>query len=88
MPEMIDEAGVRARAEQIGIIALVWIDPRLSTLKDADFGELYRSNRTAMKEAIEKALKGKPSVKDLLKEDRRKPRHMYYNREADKWEFS
>ena len=33
-------------------------------------------------------MKGKPSVKDLLKEDRRKPRHMYFNREKDRWEFS
>jgi 5,6,7,8-tetrahydromethanopterin hydro-lyase len=84
------EAGLipRSRAEDIGIIAMVWIDPRLSTLKDADFGEVYRNNRTAMKEAIEKALKGKPSVKELLKEDRRKPRHMYYNRDTDRWEFS
>ena len=84
------EAGIipRARAEEIGIIALVWIDPRLSTLKDADFNELYRNNRTAMKEAIEKALSGKPSVKELLKEDRRKPRHMYFNRERDRSEFS
>jgi formaldehyde-activating enzyme len=84
------EAGLipRSRAEQVGIIALVWIDPRLSTLKDPDFGELYRNNRTAMKEAIAKALKGKPSVTELLKEDRRRPRHMYYNRDADRWEFS
>jgi formaldehyde-activating enzyme involved in methanogenesis len=40
-----------------------------------------------MKEAIEKALKGKPSVDDLLKEDRRYPRHMYFNREKRRWEF-
>jgi 5,6,7,8-tetrahydromethanopterin hydro-lyase len=77
----------KARVEEIGIICLVWIDPRLSTMKDADFGEIYRNNRSAMKEAIEKALKGKPSIKDLLKEDRRKPRHMYYNRDKDRWEF-
>ena len=84
------EAGLipRGRVEEIGIMCLVWIDPRLSTMKDPDFGELYRNNRTAMKEAIEKALKGKPSVKDLLKEDRRKPRHMYYNAEKDRWIFS
>ena len=75
------------RAEEIGIIALVWIDPRLSNMKDADFNELYRNNRTAMKEAIGKALKGKPAVKDLLKEDRRKPRHMYYSKDRDRWEF-
>ena len=78
----------RGRAEEVGIIALVWIDPRLSTLKDPDFNEVYRNNRTAMKEAIAKALKGKPTVKELLKEDRRKPRHMYFNRDADRWEFS
>jgi 5,6,7,8-tetrahydromethanopterin hydro-lyase len=78
----------KAQAEAIGIICLVWIDPRLSTMKDADFNEIYRNNRSAMKEAIEKALEGKPSVKDLLKEDRRKPRHMYFNRERDRWEFS
>ena len=35
--------------------------------------------------AIEKALKGKPSVQDLLKEDRSMPRHMYFNRDKKKW---
>ena len=78
----------KGRAEDIGIIALVWIDPRLSTMADADFNELYRNNRTAMKEAIDKALNGKPTVKELLKENRKKPRHMYFNKEKDKWEFS
>jgi len=77
----------KPRAEQIGIICLVWIDPRLASLKDADFGEIYRNNRSAMTEAIQKALTGKPSVKELLKEDRRKPRHMYFNREKDRWEL-
>jgi 5,6,7,8-tetrahydromethanopterin hydro-lyase len=84
------EAGLipKSSVEDIGIICLVWIDPRLSTMEDPDFNEVYRNNRTAMKEAIEKALEGKPSVKDLLKEDRRKPRHMYFNREKDRWVFS
>jgi formaldehyde-activating enzyme len=78
----------KGSVDALGIIALVWIDPRLSTLKDPDFGELYRNNRTAMKAAIAKALKGKPTVKELLKEDRTKPRHMYFNREKDRWQFS
>jgi formaldehyde-activating enzyme len=84
------EAGVipRARVEEIGIITLLWIDPRLSELEKPDFNELYRNNRSAMKEAIEKALRGKPTIKDLLKEDRRKPRHMYFNRDKNGWEFS
>ena len=53
----------------------------------ADWDERYRNNRTAMKEAIEKALKGRPTIKDLLKEDRRRPRHMYYSAEKGRWEF-
>jgi formaldehyde-activating enzyme len=78
----------KSKVDDIGIVCMVWIDPRLSTMADADFNEIYRNNRSAMKEAIEKALKGKPTVKDLLKEDRRKPRHMYYNAEKDRWIFS
>lgn len=83
------EAGLipKSQVDAIGIICLVWIDPRLATMKDADFGEIYRNNRSAMKEAIEKALTGKPTIKELLKEDRRKPRHMYYNAAKDRWQF-
>lgn len=83
------EAGLipKASAEEWAIIAMVWVDPRLAGMKDADWNELYRNNRSAMKEAIQKALKGQPSVKDLLKEDRRYPRHMYYNAAKKNWEF-
>ena len=83
------QAGIipKARAESLCIIAMVWVDPRLSDMQDANLNEVYRNNRSAMREAIEKALKGKPSVADLLKEDRRQPRHMYYNRDKKKWEF-
>lgn len=83
------EAGLipKSKAEDLCIIAMVWVDPRLSEMKDANLDEVYRNNRSAMKEAIGKALKGKPSVTDLLKEDRRAPRHMYYNRDKRKWEF-
>ncbi len=83
------EAGIipKGKVDDLCIIALLWVDPRLSEMKDADFNELYRNNRSAMKEAIEKALKNKPTIKDLLKEDRRQPRHMYYNKAAGKWEL-
>ncbi len=83
------QAGIipKNKVEDLCIIALLWVDPRLSDMQNADFNELYRNNRTAMKEAIEKALKKKPSVNELLKEDRRHPRHMYYNKTAGKWEL-
>ena len=35
--------------------------------------------------AIEKALKGKPSVNDLLKENRREPRHLSFDKKTKKW---
>jgi len=84
------EAGIipKAKAEDLCIIAMVWVDPRLSEPeRNPDFNEVYRNNRSAMKEAIEKALKKKPTIQELLKEDRRQPRHMYYNRDKKKWEF-
>jgi formaldehyde-activating enzyme len=83
------QAGIipKAKVEDLCIITMVWVDPRLSDMKDADFNELYRNNRSAMKEAIEKALRKKPGVQELLKEDRREPRHMYYNRDRKRWEF-
>jgi 5,6,7,8-tetrahydromethanopterin hydro-lyase len=77
----------KAKVEEWAIIAMVWVDPRLAGMKDADWDELYRNNRSAMKEAIEKALKGRPTIGELLKEDRRKPRHMYYSAEKGRWEF-
>jgi 5,6,7,8-tetrahydromethanopterin hydro-lyase len=83
------QAGIipKAKADSWAILAMVWVDPRLSDMKDADWDELYRNNRSAMKEAVEKALKGKPTAAELLKEDRRKPRHMYFNASRSKWEF-
>jgi 5,6,7,8-tetrahydromethanopterin hydro-lyase len=82
------EAGLipKGRCEEIGIIAMVWVHPGLC--KDTatiDYNEVYTNNRKAMKLAIEKALKGKPSIKDLLAEDRRKPRHFTYDPKTKKW---
>lgn len=83
------EGGVipKDQAEELAIIAMVWIDPRLGEMKDIPWEEVYRNNRAAMKEAIDKALNGKPSVDDLLKEDRKYARHMYFNREKKEWAF-
>ena len=83
------EGGIipKDQADDLAIIAMVWVDPRLSEMKDVPWDEIYRNNRSAMKDAIDKALNGKPSVDDLLKEDRKYPRHMYFNREKKEWVF-
>ena len=83
------EGGIipKDQADDLAIITMVWVDPKLSELKDVPWDEIYRNNRTAMKDAIDKALNNKPSVDDLLKEDRKYPRHMYFNREKKEWAF-
>lgn len=76
----------RGRCEDIGIICMVWVHPDLCTNPDkVDYTEVYTNNRKAMKLAIEKALKGKPSVKELLAEDRRRPRHFTYDAKTKQW---
>ena len=82
------EAGFipRARCEDIGIICMIWVHPELCKNPDkTDYTEVYANNRKAVTLAIEKALKGKPSVKELLAEDRRKPRHFTYDARTKKW---
>jgi len=76
----------KARCEDIGIICMVWVHPDLCKDPAAiDYNEVYTNNRKAMKLAIERALKGKPSIKELLAEDRRKPRHFTYDPKTKKW---
>jgi formaldehyde-activating enzyme len=76
----------RTRCEHIGIICMIWVHPDLC--KDpagTDYNEVYQNNRKAMKLAIEKALKRKPSIKELLAEDRSRPRHFTYDAESNRW---
>lgn len=74
------------RCEGIGIIALVWVHPDLcQDTGNVDYNEVYRNNRSAMKLAIEKALTGKPSVRELLAEDRSAPRHFTYDAATHRW---
>jgi len=82
------EAGLidTSKCEDIGIICMVWVHPELcKDSKNIDYNEVYLNNRKAMHLAIEKALQGKPSVEDLLAEDRSKPRHFTYDSESNSW---
>jgi len=82
------EAGLipKGRCEDIGIICMVWVHPDLcKDPEKTDYTEVYANNRKAVKLAIEKALTGKPSIKQLLAEDRRKPRHFTWDPKTKKW---
>ncbi len=75
-----------SQCEEIGIICMIWVHPDLcKDSRSIDYNEVYTNNREAMKLAIEKALTGKPSVEDLLAEDRSKPRHFTYNAQSNSW---
>jgi 5,6,7,8-tetrahydromethanopterin hydro-lyase len=55
--------------DQLGdlcIIVMVWLDPRCPDIPDLDKKDLYRTNYEATKLAIARAIKGEPTVSELL----------------------
>ena len=48
------------------MIIMVWLDPRCATDPNLDKRDLYRTNYEATKLAISRALKGKPTIDELI----------------------
>ena len=61
-------AGVipRERANDLGIIISVWLDPAVLTAEDVNYEILFRTHREATAKAIGKALRNEPSIDWLL----------------------
>ncbi len=61
--------GVLPRAElnELCMVIMVWLDPRCATDENLDRKDLYRTNYDATKLAISRAVKGEPSVDELIK---------------------
>ncbi|MCK0196322.1 formaldehyde-activating enzyme [Ancylobacter sp. 6x-1] len=53
-------------ADDICMIVMVWLDPRCAEHSDLDKADLYRTQYEAMKIAIDRALKGEPTVDQLI----------------------
>ena len=53
-------------ANQLCIVALVWIDPRCAKDPNLDRRDMYRTNYEATKLAIRRALSNEPSVEELI----------------------
>ena len=64
----------RELANDLCIIALVWIDPRCAKDPDLDLQDLYRTNYEATKLALARAIKNEPSIDELIA-NRQKIRH-------------
>jgi 5,6,7,8-tetrahydromethanopterin hydro-lyase len=53
--------------DELCMIIMVWLDPRCPDIPDLDKKDLYRTNFEATKIAIGRAVRGEPSVEELLK---------------------
>ena len=53
-------------ANDLCIISLVWIDPRCATGANLDKKDMYRTNYEATKLALRRALKGEPTIDELI----------------------
>src|SRR4051812_5179013 len=51
----------KSKADTLGIIVSVWLDPAVLTA-EVDYKVLYKTNREATRRAIEKAMSGEPTI--------------------------
>lgn len=56
----------RSQVDNLCIICLIWIDPECPTDPNRDNAELYRNHYEATKLALRRAMKGEPTMKELL----------------------
>lgn len=56
----------KEKANDLGIIYSVWLDPGVLAVEKVDHAELFRIHREATTRAIEKAMKCEPSIEWLL----------------------
>jgi formaldehyde-activating enzyme len=57
----------RKGLDDLCMIFTIWLDPRCAEDPNLDKKDLYRTNYEATKIAISRAIKGEPTVKELLK---------------------
>ncbi len=54
------------QANELCMIIMVWLDPRCAKDENLDKRDLYRTNYEATKLAISRALKGEPTIDELI----------------------
>ncbi|QGM47715.1 formaldehyde-activating enzyme [Methylocystis heyeri] len=57
----------KAEAGELCMVIMVWLDPRCATDENLDRKDLYRTNYEATKLAISRAVKGEPTIDELIK---------------------
>ncbi|MET0010200.1 MAG: formaldehyde-activating enzyme [Candidatus Thiodiazotropha sp. 6PLUC9] len=72
----------KEKANDLGIIVSVWLNPSIITVEELDHEALFGIHREATRRAIEKAMNNEPSI-DYLLENQDKLVHKYYQKELD-----
>ena len=67
----------KEKADSIGIIVSVWLDPEVLDAKDYDPKVLFATHREAMTKAIGKAMRGEPTI-DWLLENQDSVEHYFH----------
>ncbi|MCH2373784.1 MAG: formaldehyde-activating enzyme [Planctomycetes bacterium] len=72
----------KEKANELGIICSVWLNPGAATDENLDHEALFDIHRRAMAQAIKKAMSNEPSI-DWLLENQEQITHKYYQRALD-----
>lgn len=69
----------KEKANELGIIVSVWLNPQITSVEDLDHEALFNIHREATRKALEKAMNNEPSI-DYLLENQDKLVHKYYEK--------
>ncbi len=72
----------KEKANDLGIIISIWLDPSILKADDVDFEILFRTHRAATTKAIAKAMSNEPSI-DWLLENQDKVTHCFHQMAVD-----
>ncbi|MDX1945085.1 MAG: formaldehyde-activating enzyme [Pirellulaceae bacterium] len=67
----------KRRADELGIIISVWLDPSIVEATDVDYKLLFQTNREATTKAIHKAMCGEPTIDWLLENQDQVPHYFH-----------
>lgn len=67
----------KEKANDLGIIYSVWLDPSVTEVEDLDHEALYRVHREATAKVIRKAMRGEPTI-DWLLENQDQVEHFFH----------
>lgn len=72
----------KAKADELGIIVSVWLDPSVIKEATVDHEQLFKNHRAAIAKALSKAMSNEPNIDWLLK-NQDKVQHFYHQLGAE-----